>query len=309
MKSDLLRLIIMISIRFIAFIIAFIILYLIFWHCCNKDGILQPQVGRATPVSKIYKTNNNNNNLENVLILSTAKCKLTTQTKEEAKSCRNTHLSPLPTFKYNEKIKDFYTTKECIRSFECIKAYFYDDRIVISSTTNIKNNTSDRKADNINPGIKESIDNVNNYLKLKENNKIIINNNDYDGNSGGVMLALYAYIVSNNERYIMFKEAISKNNIKKIAGTGAISQDGTVTGVGAIIPKTEAAYEEEVDILFIPNTIFNCSMAKEHYKKIKRDYSKEKYEKKDMEIICVNHFDDVIKKLNQEGIALNTTNN
>lgn len=201
---------------------------------------------------------------------------------------------------------------------ETIKTHYY----VIGTLTNTNLKIGDdiisvnnKKIENLNT-IKEEINNhhINDTLEFKilRNNKektinvkikevekekaigvIIVKNNEYQtnpelelkfkksesGSSGGLMLTLSIYSSLTNEDILKGRN---------IAGTGTISEDGTVGEIDGIKYKIMGAYKNKSDIVFVP---------KGNYKEAMKTVKEKHY---NLEVVSVDTFNDVIDYLKEK---------
>ena len=135
------------------------------------------------------------------------------------------------------------------------------------------------------------------YAVVKENNKknstliYLLKNNEYDmsdvtfkfkdnesGSSGGLMMALSIYNQLTD---------FDLTNGLKIAGTGTISEDGSVGEISGIKYKIVGAGENDVDIFLVP---------KENYIEAKEVKKINGYK---MQLVSVETFSDAIKFLTE----------
>lgn len=106
------------------------------------------------------------------------------------------------------------------------------------------------------------------------------------GNSSGLMWALYLYSQISNEKL--------GEKYSHIAGTGSLHSSGDIGGVGGVTAKVEAAYAQNVDVVFVPKL---PALDKSKKSNCEEAHSVPKDENVKTQIVCVNHFDEVLDYL------------
>jgi len=128
---------------------------------------------------------------------------------------------------------------------------------------------------------------------IKTDPKVEINSGDIGGPSAGLMYSLQIYSQLEDANLL---------GGHRIAGTGAISPDGTVGRIGGIDKKVVTAVQDDADYFLAPDDEITSEM-KESNPKVKSNYqvAKEKAETMDtdMEVIPVKDFNDAVEFLNQ----------
>lgn len=123
---------------------------------------------------------------------------------------------------------------------------------------------------------------------------IIVKNNEYttdpnvklnfkkseSGSSGGLMLTLSMYASLSNEDILRGRN---------IAGTGTISEDGSVGAIDGVKYKIMGAYNNKSDVVFVP---------RDNYKEAIKTVKEKKY---DLEVVSVEKFSDVVDYLRKNN--------
>lgn len=108
----------------------------------------------------------------------------------------------------------------------------------------------------------------------------------FRGNSSGLMWALYLYSQISNEKL--------GEKYSHIAGTGSLHSSGDIGGVGGVTAKVEEAYAQNVDVVFVPKL---PALDKSKKSNCEEAHSVPKDENVKTQIVCVNHFDEVLDYL------------
>lgn len=113
-----------------------------------------------------------------------------------------------------------------------------------------------------------------------------IGDSKFGGNSSGLMWALYLYSQ-------ISKEKLGEKH-SHIAGTGSLHSSGDIGSVGGIKAKVEAAYTQNVDVIFVPKL---PALYKGNKSNCEEAHSVPKDKNVKTQIVCVNHFDEVLEYL------------